>query len=255
MKLAAALVFDATRGAMSSAQVSQLDGKFGLADIAMSTPIKITKTGAGHSLDGAITVNGQIQNITGLLEALDAKTPGSVYPYQGAYAMTQAFTSDPASGNTTLKGSITATDFKVLQNGKASFTEQKLAIANDCLFNFSSARLRRKTSSTSIPSRSTCSPAGALKLKRQSCVLSDPDKSRTIDPRPSAGRRSADYDLAKLQPIIKPMIAADPKSAIADLTMSGKHHESVPGDRQLPAGRVQRIGQAPQGHRRVAAAR
>jgi hypothetical protein len=232
MKLAAAVAVDA-KGAMSGAQVTQLDGKLGVADVAMSTPIKITSTPTGQTLDGAVSVNGQIQNVTGLLEALDAKAPGSVYPYQGSYAMTQAFTTDPASGNTSLKGSVTATDFKVIQNGKATFSEQKLAVANDVNFNVSSSDASKtfvNINAVTIDMQSS----GALKLTAKG-VVTDLNNSRTIDPaHPLA--IDVDYDAAKLQPIIKPIIASDPQSAIADLQMAGKEHESYQVTGSFPSG-------------------
>ncbi|MGB7158125.1 MAG: hypothetical protein WBD40_08670 [Tepidisphaeraceae bacterium] len=190
--------------------VSKLTGDLAVANARLEEPLVISNLDTNASAKGALKVDGKIEEISRLLEALGGQAPGTGYPYGGQLAMTQRVSS--AGGPIQLTGNVRATDFVVYQQGsdKPSFTEKQLDLTQDVTIDTAAKKAAIKTLTLDMPS------SGALKLAITG-GLSDWEKARQLD----NVRADITYDLAKLWPVIRPLISETPED-YKDLVIAGQ---------------------------------
>ncbi|MDQ3439752.1 MAG: hypothetical protein M3478_05325, partial [Planctomycetota bacterium] len=211
MVLSLAASLDAT-DAIRQISVSKLSGDLAVATATLSEPLVISGLDTDKMVaKGALKVDGKIEDISRLLEALGGTAPGTGYPYAGQLAMTQRVTSD--GGPIQLAGNVRATDFVVFQQGTQTpaFTEKQLDLTQDLTLDTTTKRAAIKTLALDMVS------SGALKMNVVG-GLTDWDAARKLDDKT---RVDMTYDLAKLWPIIKPLISEKPDD-YKDLVIAGQ---------------------------------
>ncbi len=206
-------------------QVTELTGNLGIATLSMPSPIIITDlTSATPSAQGSIKIDGKLQDVTQLLEALQAKNPGEVYPYRGDLSVTENVGSQ--NGGVNLSGGAQVARFQVLRGSDVVFTEDQLSLANDLSVasDFNSATI--KNLSAAMQS------SGAMNLSVQNGTIIDFKQARAI-------HLVADlqYDLAKLWPIVHPMlIKPGQDDQYQDLKIDGQFKKRFTISGNYPAG-------------------
>jgi hypothetical protein len=229
-------------------QISQLDGDLAVGKVSMPQPIVIKNPGDASKIDaqGTLNVDGTLGAAAPLLAILQgADKP---MPYGGTYALSQAIGSGRATLGNLLKlvGSITVTNFQVLgDTGKAVYTEPTVVIKNDLDYIIAKtdpapvidpavADSGTTTAPTARPARSNdqaivrsltldmpASQALAIKFTGR---VGDPMNKRVIrgigqDP---TAKLDLTYDLAKLWPIIEPMLTPEMQAKYKTLKVVGK---------------------------------
>jgi hypothetical protein len=209
--------------AIKQITVNKLNGDLAVANATLEEPLVITNLDTTPAAKGALKVTGKIEEISRLLEALGGQAPGTGYPYGGQLAMTQRVTS--SGGPTQLVGNVRATDFIVYQqDGKTpSFTEKQLDLTQDVTLDTTANKAVIKTLTLDMPS------SGALKMNVTGAV-NDWAKTRQLE----NVKADLTYDLAKLWPIIKPLIATTPED-YKDLIVEGKAQRTFVLNGSYPA--------------------
>ncbi|HZZ43153.1 MAG TPA: hypothetical protein VFE58_09465 [Tepidisphaeraceae bacterium] len=215
MQLAAALKTSGSQ--ISEMDVTQLTGKLGIADLSMDQPIAIKNPGGEQmSATGALKVSGQLQAVSDLLTVVQ----GSPMPYKGAYVLTEKLNTD---GNTVgLAGNIDVTNLQVLDDtGKASFTEDKLAVTNDLKIDQEAKNL---SGNFAVDSK-------VVGVKFSGGVNGF-DVARKIT---DGTTLALNYDAAKLWQMVKPMLSKDQQASLADLQVTGVKQTSFKLGGSYPA--------------------
>lgn len=204
--------------------VTKLTGDLAVATATLTEPLVISNLDTNATAKGALKVDGKIEEIARLLEALAGEAPGTTYPYAGQLAMTQRVTS--AGGPIQLTGKATATDFVVFQEGTQTpaFTEKQLHLTQDVTLDTAAKRAVIKTLALDMVS------SDALKLNVTGGVT-DWATARKLD---DNTRLDLTYDLAKLWPIIKPLISDTPED-YKDLVIAGQAQRTFVLNGSYPA--------------------
>jgi hypothetical protein len=205
--------------------VNKLNGDLAVATATLTEPLVISNLDTTATANGALKVDGKIEDISRLLEALAGQAPGTGYPYAGQLAMTQRISN--AGGPIQLVGNVRATDFVVFQQGTQTpaFTEKQLDLTQDVTLDTTAKRAAIKTLSLDMPT------SGALKVNMTGGV-SDWSAARKID---DSTRLDLTYDLAKLWPVIKPMMSKTPED-YKDLVIAGQAQRTFVLGGSYPAG-------------------
>jgi len=202
--------------------VSDLTGSFGVADISLPSPLKITSPGAANmTAQGQLKVGGRIENLMDLLDALSGKRPTGAY--FGDYAVVQNV--GTRGDQIALSGSVVASQLRVRQEGKDAFTEPRMEVVNDLSVNMPQKALTIANLSVAMKG----SDALALKVVG---TLNDWEKQRQLQ------GMSADvtYDLEKLWPIVHPMlIKPGQPDEYKDTKVSGKFTKTFRIEGSYPA--------------------
>lgn len=211
LALNAVLITDAT-DTLESLTVSQLAGDLGgLAMLRMPEPVKLSNlTAATPGASGTIALSGNIDRVCRFIEAVTGAPAGSGYPYSGEFNLTQSLTTD--GNRITLAGKVDAAPFRVMQDGRAIFSEDRVGIVNNLTVNPSNKVLRDIKVKVSMPT------SGALTVDLSGARLEDWEVKRRL----TNFVVKLDYDLAKLWPIVKPMLTPEQQASYADLIIAGK---------------------------------
>ncbi len=189
-------------------KVTQLDATSGVGTLTMTTPITVADlSNPAASAAGGVKVDGELADLAALAAAYGAK-PADAYPYRGHYTMTEDLT---GGTGVTAKGGLTVAKFQVLQGQQVQFAEDQLAVANDVSVagDLNSATVK----SASIAMRSS----GALDVSITDGTVIDFAHARALHL-----PVQAKYDLAKLWPIIHPMLIEPGKpDGYADVKLAG----------------------------------
>jgi hypothetical protein len=229
-------------------QITRLDGDLGVGTLSMPQPITIISPGNASQLklSGSIKVDGTLGDATPLLALLQGQD--KPMPYGGTYDVSQALGSGAANLGKVLKlaGGIDITNFQVLDDsGKPVYTEPTVAIKNDLDYIVSntppvtpategsvapaaSARPVRSSDQAIVRSLTVNLPASqALAIDFSGRVVDPFDKRviKGIGPDPAA-TLNLTYDLAKLWPIVRPMLAADIQAKYKNLKVIGKEQKT-----------------------------
>jgi hypothetical protein len=208
----------------SEIRVESLDANLGVARATLVTPFVMRTLPSGsNETSGTLKVDGQIDRISRLLEALQGQPAGEGFPYGGTLAMTQAITS---SGDaTTIKGDLRATDFVVYQAGKPAFTEKQLQLKQDVRINSASESLSLDNLVLDMASSKALrlTLAGAIRQWQTTRVFDNV-------------KADVSYDLAQLWPIIRPLIAEAPED-YKDLVIAGTDNRTFILRGSYPAGK------------------
>lgn len=210
--------------------VTEFGGSLGVADLSVPQPITLTELGAATpNVQGSVALTGRIQSVTGLLEVLDGAAPGTVYPYVGDFKVTEALSTQATAASA--KGGIEVTNFKLLAQpgataGAEGFSEDHINISNDVTYDSKSTDLTLRTLKVDMPT------SGALTVDA-SGVIKDTAKSRTFA---TPIKLTLGYDLAKLLPLVKPMLATTTQAYLEGAAVQGKYTKEFSVSGSYPAG-------------------
>ena len=205
-------------------KVTQLDLDAGpVAAVSMPDPIVVTDlSNPAASAAGGVKVVGDLGDLSALLAAYEAK-PADAYPYRGQYTLTEAVAGGQAI---TLKGGLTVAKFQVMQGQQVQFAEDQLTTGNDLAFggDFNSVVIHTLT----VAMQSS----GALNVSVTDGSVIDFGKARALHL-----PVEVQYDLAKLWPIVHPMLLTPGKpDAYADVKIAGAFKKSWLIGGSYPAG-------------------
>jgi hypothetical protein len=221
INLAASL--DAT-DAIKQIRVTKLTGDLAVANATLEEPLVITNFDTTPAAKGSLKVDGKIEEISRLLEALGGQAPGTGYPYGGQLTMTQRISH--AGGPIQLEGSARATNFTVYQQdgNTPAFTEKELSLNQNVTLDTNAKRAAIQTLVLDMPS------SGALKVNVVG-GLTDWAVTRKFD---DNTKLDLAYDLAKLWPVIKPLMSSTPED-YKDLVIEGKAQKTFLVSGSYPA--------------------
>ncbi|HEY7088698.1 MAG TPA: hypothetical protein VH518_11455 [Tepidisphaeraceae bacterium] len=197
---------------ISAVNVNDLSGDLSVASISMPEKIVITQPLSDKpSFKGSVKLDGKIEDVTPILAVLQG---GEQMPYGGTYALNQQIMT---SGNKpTLKGSIDVSDFRVMDKGKAVFTEPQLAVRNNLDVDLTNKKIAVQQLTVDMPK------SQALSLSFVGGI-NDWDKDRKIR---EGTKLDLSYDLAKCWTIVQPMLSPEQQQSLADLKIAGKHQQT-----------------------------
>jgi hypothetical protein len=225
-KLAAVLGTGAGQSLMAQLRglkVTALDATTGVATVSMTTPITVADlSNPAASAAGGVKVDGELADLSPLLAALGGQ-PADAYPYRGHFTLSE----DLTGGNgVALKGGVNVAHFQVMQGQAVQFAEDQLAVTNDVSMasDLNTAYLHAVT----ISMRSS----GALDVAINNGSVTDLAKTRALNL-----PVQLKYDLAKLWPVIHPMLLTPGKpDAYADVKLAGAFTKSLRVGGSYPAG-------------------
>jgi hypothetical protein len=180
------------------------------------------------ALKSQITVDGDIAQICRLAESLGGLQPNA-YPYQGHFHQDETIQKNAGDSTITLVSDGGIGQFKVLGTSQQPvFAEDSVAIHQACSFDIKS---RTIAIAAADPMTLTLKSSGALALAI-SGTASDLSASRKLD----GVTIALDYDLAKIWPIVQPMLPPDKQQKLADLVIAGKQKRTFLVSGTYPAG-------------------
>ena len=206
-------VDDATKPVIEQIQsikVAELSGNLQVATLTMPQAIVVTNLSGTPSANGSIALVSQIEQVAPLLAVLQG---GDEMPYAGKLNLTQNLAS--AGDEVKLLGNLTIDGFQVLDatdRTKAAFTEKQIAIKNDLSANLKTSTANINTLTVDMPDSKAVgvSVTGGVNdwlVKRE---------LRDV-------KADLSYDLEKIWPIIKPLLAAETQETLKDLKVAGKY--------------------------------
>jgi hypothetical protein len=232
----------------SQASVTALNLDTGIGTtVGLASNSPITATGlndpANMAVKGGVTIDGEIEPAARIAEVFEGAAVNS-YPYQGHLHVDENLAKDPSGSRLHVTGGGTITNFVVLgSNGQAGaalqpvFSEKTVVIQNPLDFDFNTFSLIiDKGSPVAIALQST----GAVGVKLSGTINDLALKRQIADDNPVM--LTLNYDLAKLWPIVKPLLSPSSQQTFSDLTISGKQERTItvsgscPGD--LPFGQA-----------------
>jgi hypothetical protein len=177
-------------------QVTQLAGDLGVAKLSMPTPILVTNFDAPTpTANGVVKLDGKLEDVTELLTALQGQKPDAM-PYRGDLTATETIGSGPSGIN--LAGGANIAKFQVLRAGNpndVAFNEDQVVLANDISMASDYNAIAIKNLSAAMQS------SGALNLSLANGSIDDLSHARKLNL-----AVNLQYDLAKLWPIVHPML-------------------------------------------------
>ena len=190
-------------------QVKELSGDLGgVAALSMPEAIALTNLTSDKPVaNGKIGLNGSLEPLTAMLAVLQGADP---MPYRGDYAVAQQVHTD--AGKIALVGDTTINKFIVLgADNKPAFTEDKVVLNNNLLADTNTKTATINALQLSMPT----SNAAGLSIKG---VVQDWEVQRKLD----GVAVDLSYDLQKLWPLIKPMLAPETQESLKDLKIAGQ---------------------------------
>jgi len=213
----------AAADAIKQIDVKQLDGDLGgLAMIAMPAPLSVTNLNASTpTANGKIAISGPIEPLTRLLSVIQNADP---MPYRGDYAITQSV---GTQGNAIkLTGDATINNLVVLQadNKTPALSEDKLVVNNDLVADTTS----KSATINNLALDMTSSKAANVVVKG---AIQDWETKRQLQ----NVTVNLGYDLAKIWPIVKPMLSPDTQQTLKDLKIAGAFQKTINVSGSYPA--------------------
>ncbi len=175
-------------------QVTQLTGDLGIAKLTMPTPIVVTQLATAPQANGSISLVGNLTDLIQFYTAYEGEKPDG-YPYRGDYTLTENIASQP--GNVGLKGGLNIARFQSFNGDSITFSEDLLAVANDLALLTKGDDQSVLINSLGINMQSS----GALNLTIANGNIAHLQSTRDMLLQPNLT-----YDLAKLWPIVEPMM-------------------------------------------------
>jgi hypothetical protein len=178
----------------------------------------------------SIVADGDVQRLCRLAEAVTGQ-PVNAYPYSGHYHFEEAIQKDAAAQNLKLAGGGTVTQFQVLgQSNAVLFSDNQIPVKNDCVYD---------TSKNSV----IIDKADPISVSLQQSGAATVNVVGEVDD--LAGQRNLNgisidltYDLAKLWPIVQPLLPPSDQQQLADLVISGQHKSTFIASGSYPAGKA-----------------
>jgi hypothetical protein len=214
----------------------------GLAD---QKPIVVSNLGdpANMSVEGGIHVNGDLARLARVAETFAGAKPNS-YPYQGQLDLNEQFAKLALDPRLHLRGGGSITKFVVMgqpgpkgEPAPTLFSEPNVTIKNPLDFDLKTLSvLIDKANPIAVALNST----GAAGVSVSGTINDVALKRQIADDNPVSIVLS--YDLAKLWPIVKPLLSPSQQQTYADMVISGKQSRQFKVSGSLPADRP--FGQA-----------
>jgi hypothetical protein len=190
-------------------QVKELTGDLGgVATLSMPEAIVLTNLTSDKPVaNGKIGLDGSLEPLTNMLSVLQGADP---MPYRGDYAVAQQVRTD--AGKIALVGNATVNKLVVLgADGKPAFTEDKVVLDNNLLADTNAKTATINALALSMPT----SNAAGLSVKG---TVRDWQVQRQLD----GVALDLAYDLEKLWPLIRPMLAPETQQSLKDLKIAGQ---------------------------------
>lgn len=168
---------------------------------------------------------GDVADLTRVLAAYQGKSPDA-YPYRGQYTLDETVQSNGSGVG--LAGGIQIAKFQALRGDAVTFSEDLLALTNDVGLKNSDGDQSITIASASVSMNSS----GALNLALKDGAVDHLQSTRDLHLRPTV-----DYDLAKLWPIVQPMMGDQYKA----LKITGQFNKQFNLTGSYPAGQPSRI--------------
>jgi len=201
-------------------RVTQLGGPVEVATLEMPEPIVLENLATTPSARGTIAlVGGDIDELSKILEVLG----DSDMPYRGKFDLRQSLAT--AGNAITLRGDVNVRQLEVIdESGAPAFAEDRVAIRNDL-------SVDPKTETAIINLLDIDMPtSGAAKVSTRG-KISQWSTQRVIDNL----KLTLDYDLQKLWPLVKPMLAGETQESLKDLKILGKSQRTFTVTGRYPA--------------------
>lgn len=227
---------------LESVNVTELTADARVFSLTMPRPITITDLAGQPKAAGTVAATGSLQNISPVLAIL---TGSAALPYAGDFALKQDLRND---GNAVvLAGDITTRQFKVLDAAdarKVLFAEDTVTIRNDLAIDTAAKVAKINALSIDMPT------SGALKLDVTGGVerWGEQADGGTLLAYASGVVANVTYDLERLWPIVKPMLAT-PEEPLDGVSIVGKYTKKFEitgpyfqGDRHQALRQLQVVG-------------
>ncbi len=195
-------------------KVTQLDATTGVATVTMTTPITVADlSNPAASAAGGVRVDGELADLSALLAAVTAK-PADAYPYRGHYTLTEDLTGGNGVG---VKGGLGVAKLQVMQGQAVQFAEDQLNVTDD-------VSLAADLNSVYVHALTVAmQSSGALNVSVTGGTVIDLAHARALHL-----PVQLQYDLAKLWPIVHPMLLTPGKpDGYADLKITGAFTKQV----------------------------
>lgn len=228
-------------GAVSQASITALSVDTGIGTtlgLADQKPIVATNLAdpSNMAVQGGISLDGDIAQAARVAEMFGGAKANS-YPYQGQLHLSESISKIGSQPRLHLQGGGTISKFVVMgqpgPNGAPAqpvFSENNISISNPLDFDFKTFSLIiGKNNPIAIALEST----GALGVKLTGTINDLPLKRQIADDNKIV--ISLKYDLAKLWPIVKPMLSPSQQQTFADLTIGGQQERTFTVSGSYPA--------------------
>jgi hypothetical protein len=224
--------------------VMKLSADLGIAKIGLAGDKPITVQGlsdpATMVVNGGISADGDVEPGARLAEIFTGAATNA-YPYKGHYHFDEPVAKDSSSPRLHVLGGGTITQFQAFTTPPAvkgqpapgpqlAFSEDKIVVQNGFDIDFGTySIIIPKANPISVSLEST----GALAVQITGTINDVPLRRQIPDDNPV--RIQANYDLAKLWTIVKPLLSPDTQKQLADLTVTGHQQRAFTISGSYPA--------------------
>jgi hypothetical protein len=229
---------------IAQASVTSLSADLGLAKIGLAGGKPMLASGLGNQatmlVQGGISVDGDIEPAARLAEVFTA-APANAYPYKGHYHFDESVAKDPAHPRLHVLGGGAITQFQAFNTPppvkgqpaagpQLAFSEDKIAIQNGFDVDFGTySVIIDWANPISVSLEST----KALAVQITGTVNDVPLRRQIAGDDPV--QIQANYDLAKLWSIVKPLLSPSQQQTLADLTVTGQQQRKFTISGSYPA--------------------
>lgn len=183
-----------------------------------SIPLADLNDNSRLAVQTSIVADGDVAQLCRLAETFTGQ-PVNAYPYKGSIHFEESIKKDPSQPDIKITGGGSASQFQVLgSDGSVLLAEDQIPIHDDCDYNVPSNSIAIDKSD---PLTIELKQSGALSLSVIGGI-SDLVGQRNI----SGVSINLNYDLAKLWPIVKPLLPPAQQQKLSDLIISGKQQKT-----------------------------
>lgn len=203
----------------SELRISQLEGSAGVAAVSLQEPVVIKNPGGKLSVSGVVHVNGELADLSRLLDLLQARR-STQETYLGKFDLNQKLST--AGQAIALNGNLQIEDFRVRDEGREVFNEKLVKLVNDLNLDQEAKSIVFQNVSLEMPT----SKALALKLTGR---IEQYDTQRKFDD----VQADLTYDLAKIWRVVQPLMSKPGEKN--DLVVAGTASRSFRVNGSYPA--------------------
>jgi hypothetical protein len=200
-------------------QITQLTGDLGIATLSMPAPISVSQLANSPAVNGSIKLIGNLTDLTTLLSALQGEKPDA-YPYRGDYTLSENFSTQASALK--LTGGLQIAKFQSFNGNNVTFSEDLLSVGND--LSLTTLGADESVAITSLTAAMQSSGAMNLSMKNGSIGHLQTTRDMQL-------QLNVNYDLAKLWPIVQPMMGEQYKT----VKISGQYQKQFNVTGSYPA--------------------
>jgi len=190
---------------------------------------------ANMSVQGGVRIVGDIAPLARVAEAFAGAKPNS-YPYQGHFDLSESLAKIASQPRLQISGGGAITQFVVMSqpgpNGAAAaplFSESNITLQNPLQFDFGTFSV---VIDPANPIAVALNSTGAAGVSVSGTINSVEAQCQISDDNPVVIKLS--YDLAKLWPIVKPLLSPSTQQTLADLTITGQEQRQIKATGSFP---------------------